>query len=126
MFTVLFSMNIGAILFAIFIGIASSIYQAQDSSKRLYKVFFWREIQNFAGNSKFGGKLKFNIWREIQNLAGNSKFGVKFKIWREIQNLSGNSNSKFGGKFKIWPEIQNLAESSFSKFGGKFKLLAIY
>ena len=114
MFTVLFSMNIGAILFAIFIGIASSIYQAQDSSKRLYKVFFWREIQNFAGNSKFGGKLKFNIWREIQNLAGNSKFGVKFKTCQEIQiqNLAGNS--KFGRKFKIWRKVhfQNLAGNS--------------
>ena len=37
MFTILGSMLMGAILFAIFIGVASSMYHSMDCSKRLYK-----------------------------------------------------------------------------------------
>lgn len=73
MFTILSSMLTGAVLFAIFIGVASSMYHSMDCSKRLYK-----EKYNSVKQYMHFRKLPLRLRRRITDYYENRYQGKMF------------------------------------------------
>jgi len=85
MLIVLFSMFLGAVLFAIFIGIATSTYQGQDSSKRLYKEKY-NSVLQYMQYRRFSKRLRWRITDYYENRYQGKMFDVKV-ILEELNPL---------------------------------------
>ena len=66
MYMILMSMLLGAMLFAIFIGVASSMYHSMDCSKRLYKEKY-NSVKQYMHFRKFPLKLRRRITDYYEN-----------------------------------------------------------
>lgn len=92
-FVVLCSMLCGAILFAIFIGIATSTIQGQDSSKRLYKEKY-NSVLQYMQYRRFSKRLRWRITDYYENRYQGKMFDVKV-ILEELNPLLRKVVSNF-------------------------------
>jgi len=89
MYTIFSSMLIGAVLFAVFIGVASSMYHSMDCSKRLYK-----EKYNSVKQYMHFRKLPLRLRRRITDYYENRYQGKMFNEKTVLAELNPILRSK--------------------------------